>query len=89
MIENSLLEHGNGRRRWLRASAGLAAIIVLSAATGWGVASLAAPAAAPDTAKVREALKLRLPKTPIDAINHSQNSSPKPNSGRSPIVLGI
>lgn len=30
---------------------------------------VAAPAAAPDTAKVREALKLRLPKTPIDAIN--------------------
>jgi thiol:disulfide interchange protein DsbC len=28
-----------------------------------------APAAAPDMAKVREALKLRLPKTPIDAIN--------------------
>jgi thiol:disulfide interchange protein DsbC len=69
MIENSLLEHGNGRRRWLRLAAGVAAIIALSGATGWGVASLAAPAAAPDTAKVREALKLRLPKTPIDAIN--------------------
>jgi len=69
MIENSLLEHGNGRRRWLRLAAGVAAIIALSGATGWGVASLATPAAAPDTAKVREALKLRLPKTPIDAIN--------------------
>jgi len=69
MIENTLLEQDNRRRRWLRASAGLAAIIAVSAATGWGVASLAAPAAAPDTAKVREALKLRLPKTPIDAIN--------------------
>ena len=69
MIENTLLQQDNRRRRWLRASAGLAAIIAVSAATGWGVASLAAPAAAPDTAKVREALKLRLPKTPIDAIN--------------------
>ena len=69
MIENTLLEQDNRRRRWLHTSAGLAAIIAVSAATGWGVASLAAPAAAPDTAKVREALKLRLPKTPIDAIN--------------------
>ena len=69
MIENTLLQQDNRRRRWLRTSAGLAAIIAMSAATGWGVASLAAPAAAPDTAKVREALKLRLPKTPIDAIN--------------------
>lgn len=69
MIENTLLQQDNRRRRWLRTSAGLAAIIAVSAATGWGVASLAAPAAAPDTAKVREALKLRLPKTPIDAIN--------------------
>lgn len=69
MIENTLLEQGIGRPRWLRTAAGLAAIIAVSAATGWGVASLAAPAAAPDTAKVREALKLRLPKTPIDAIN--------------------
>lgn len=69
MIENTLLKQDNRRRRWLRAGAGLAAIIAVSAATGWGVASLAAPAAAPDTAKVREALKLRLPKTPIDAIN--------------------
>lgn len=69
MIENTLLKEDNRRRRWLRAGAGLAAIIAVSAVTGWGVASLAAPAAAPDTAKVREALKLRLPKTPIDAIN--------------------
>ena len=55
--------------RWLRPAAGLAVIVAVSAATGWGVASLAAPAAAPDTAEVRAALKLRLPKTPIDAIN--------------------
>ena len=47
MIENTLLEQDNRRRRWLRTSAGLAAIIAMSAATGWGVASLAAPAAAP------------------------------------------
>ena len=57
--------------RWLRPAAGLAAIVAVSAATGWGVASLAAPAAAPDTAEVRAALKLRLPKTPIDAIDCS------------------
>jgi len=69
MIENLSLERDNRRRRWLRPAAGLAAIIALSAATGWAVASLAAPTAAPDMAKVREALKLRLPKTPIDAIN--------------------
>ena len=55
-------------RRWLRPVATVAAVIALSAATGWGVASLASPAQAPDTAKVRAALKLRLPKTPIDAI---------------------
>lgn len=57
-----------GRSRWLRPAAGIAALITLSAATGWGVASLASPASGPDTAKVRAALKLRLPKTPIDAI---------------------
>lgn len=57
--------------RWLRPAAGLAAIVALSAATGWGVASLAAPGTAPDTAQVRAALKLRLPKTPIDAIDCS------------------
>lgn len=55
-------------RRWLRPVATVAAVVALSAATGWGVASLASPAQAPDTAKVRAALKLRLPKTPIDAI---------------------
>jgi thiol:disulfide interchange protein DsbC len=58
-------------RRWLRPAAGLAAVVALSAATGWGVASLAAPTTAPDSAKVRAALKLRLPKTPIDAIDCS------------------
>lgn len=58
-------------RRWLRPAAGLAAVVALSAATGWGVASLAAPAAGLDTTEVRAALKLRLPKTPIDAIDCS------------------
>lgn len=58
-------------RRWLRPAAGLAAVVAMSAATGWGVASLAAPTTAPDSAKVRAALKLRLPKTPIDAIDCS------------------
>ena len=56
-------------RRWLRAGVGIAALVTLSAATGWGVASLASTASGPNTAKVRAALKLRLPKTPIDTIN--------------------
>ena len=57
-------------RRWARLALGLAALTTLSAGTGWGAAHLASPAnAAPDLAKVRAALKLRLPKTPIDAIN--------------------
>lgn len=58
------------KRRWLRPAASVAALVMLSAATGWGVASLAAPAAGqPDTHTVRAALKLRLPRTPIDAID--------------------
>jgi len=57
-------------RRWPRAALGLASIACLSAATGWGAASLARTAqGSPDAAKVRAALKLRLPKTPIDAID--------------------
>ncbi|MDE8654491.1 DsbC family protein [Novosphingobium album (ex Liu et al. 2023)] len=57
-------------RRWLRLGAGIAAIVTVSAATGWAVASLAATSVGqPDVAKVRAALKLRLPKTPIDAID--------------------
>lgn len=56
-------------RRWLRPALGVAALVTLSAGTGWGVASLASTASGPDIAKVRAALKLRLPKTPIDAIN--------------------
>jgi len=58
------------RPRPLTRAAGLATLIALSAATGWAAAYLAAPAhAAADTAKVRAALQLRLPKTPIDAID--------------------
>jgi thiol:disulfide interchange protein DsbC len=58
-------------RRWLRPAALLTSLVALSAATGWTVASLAAPSRAPDTALVRKALKLRLPKTPIDKIDCS------------------
>ena len=60
-------------RRWVRPAAGLAAVVAVSAATGWGVASLAAPTAAPDTATVRAA-----------RTAHSSSSwsprSPKPSS---------
>ncbi|WP_239806944.1 DsbC family protein [Croceicoccus hydrothermalis] len=65
---NALKLHPARLRRWLRPAAALTAVIALSAATGWGVASLASERAAPDTDAVRAALKLRLPKTPIDAI---------------------
>lgn len=54
--------------RWIKPAAGIAGVIALSAATGWAVASLASPMKAPDTDTVRAALKLRLPKTPIDRI---------------------
>jgi thiol:disulfide interchange protein DsbC len=71
MTRDAIEAPGATARRWLRPAAGLAAIVALSAATGWGVASLAAPTAAPDSALVRAALKLRLPKTSIDAIDCS------------------
>lgn len=71
MIPDAIEASKSPASRWLRPAAGLAAIVALSAATGWGVASLAAPGTAPDTAQVRAALKLRLPKTPIDAIDCS------------------
>ncbi|WP_353229334.1 DsbC family protein [Novosphingobium sp.] len=62
-------EPARPRARYLRRAASLAALLALSALTGWGAARLMPSAhAAPDTAKVRAALKLRLPKTPIDAI---------------------
>lgn len=55
---------------WGRVALGLAAVACLSAATGWGAASLARPSeASADVANVRAALKLRLPKTPIDRID--------------------
>jgi len=57
------------RRRALKLALGLSALVLLSGTTGWGAARLAAnTAATPDVAKVRAALKLRLPKTPIDAV---------------------
>lgn len=57
-------------RFWLKAGGLGLALVVLSAATGWSAARYGGAAiASPDIAKVREALKLRLPKTPIDAID--------------------
>ncbi|WP_088306559.1 DsbC family protein [Novosphingobium sp. B 225] len=57
-------------RRWPKVALGVAALVALSGATGWGAAQLAAKhIGAPDLAKVKAALRLRLPKTPIDAIN--------------------
>lgn len=63
--------HSNwGRRRWPKLALGMTALVALSGATGWGAAYLAAKSvAATDVAKVKAALKLRLPKTPIDQIN--------------------
>ena len=58
------------KRRWPKLALGAAALVALSGATGWGAAHLAAKSiGAPDLTKVKAALKLRLPKTPIDAIN--------------------
>ena len=57
------------RRRGLKLALGLSALVLLSGGTGWGAARLVAnTATAVDVAKVRAALKLRLPKTPIDAV---------------------
>ncbi len=59
-----------GRRRWPKLALGAVALVALSAGTGWGAAHFAAQnSGSPDVAKVRAALKLRLPKTPIDAID--------------------
>lgn len=58
------------RRFWLKAGGLGLALVALSAATGWSAARYGGAAiASPDIGKVREALKLRLPKTPIDAID--------------------
>jgi thiol:disulfide interchange protein DsbC len=57
-------------RVWLKAGGLGLALVALSAATGWSAARYGgATITSPDIAKVREALKLRLPKTPIDAID--------------------
>jgi len=57
-----------GRSRWTRPAAATLAVLALSGATGWGVASFAQGTRAATTEAVREALKLRLPRTAIDAI---------------------
>ena len=62
-----MIANPNLSRRWLKPALALGAMMSLSAATGWAAARFAAPTS-PDTADVRAALKLRLPKTPIDAI---------------------
>ena len=62
--------HSRAQRRWPKLALGVAALALLSGATGWGAAHFAARSiGSPDLAKVKAALKLRLPKTPIDAIN--------------------
>ena len=56
-------------RRMTTIALGVISVAMLSAATGWGAARLAAAnPTSPDLATVRTALKLRLPKTPIDAV---------------------
>jgi len=57
-----------GRARWTKPAAAMLAVLALSGATGWGVASFAQGTSAVATEAVREALKVRLPKTAIDAI---------------------
>lgn len=65
-----MTDMSNPRRFWLKAAGLGVALVALSAATGWSAARYGSAAlAAPDIAKVRQALKLRLPKTPIDAID--------------------
>lgn len=57
-------------RRWPKVAFGLTALVALSGACGWGAAALVGhERAAINVTKVRAALKLRLPKTPIDAID--------------------
>jgi thiol:disulfide interchange protein DsbC len=59
-----------GGRRWPKLALGVTALVALSGATGWGAAHLAAKTVgSPDLAMVKAALKLRLPKTPIDLVN--------------------
>lgn len=56
------------RSRWSSPIAATMAVLALSGATGWTVASFAQGSRAVATETVREALKVRLPKTAIDAI---------------------
>lgn len=57
-------------RRWLKIGTGLCALVSLSAATGWGAATFASTQIkSQNIAQLRTALKLRLPKTPIDALD--------------------
>lgn len=58
------------KRRSLRLALSISALVLLAGTTGWGAARFtAAAASSPDVARVRAALKLRLPRTPIDAID--------------------
>ena len=67
MIEGLNTAHPH---RWPKLALGVAALALISGVTGWAAAHLTAKTiGSPDLAKVKTALKLRLPKTPIDAIN--------------------
>lgn len=57
-------------RRWLTIGTGLCVLVSLSAATGWGAATFASTQIkSQNIEQLRTALKLRLPKTPIDALD--------------------
>jgi thiol:disulfide interchange protein DsbC len=58
--------------RWMRLALGLAGLAGLSAVTGWAAAQVTAQQGrSPAIEDVRAALKLRLPKTPVDAVRCS------------------
>ena len=78
---------GYGSLRWTRPVGAGLAVLALSGATGWTVASLARDAQTDeDTRHVRAALEARLPKTPVDALDcdgfggpvHFQHNVPRP-----------
>jgi thiol:disulfide interchange protein DsbC len=59
-----------GSRHWARPLGAGLAVLALSGATGWAVAGLAREAqAGANASHVRAALKARLPKTPVDALD--------------------
>ncbi|MCB2061223.1 MAG: DsbC family protein [Novosphingobium sp.] len=61
---------GFGSSRWPRPVGAGLAVLALSGATGWTVASLARDAqTGANTGHVRAALEARLPKTPVDALD--------------------